>query len=436
MDPDRKIRLTVGTWAKGSRHRFSFFASDETQSTERSLDVDQLDVWAECKNDIVHLFADLDQKSRIDGDGVLLFYARRMFFDRLIEDFKLSQKTAEREALCNTRNLISDAQWKAIYHALRIRSRRPFNLIDFKSFLCFFFKLSSDFIECSQTCDRIAIIFHDQHKKEYDLQMKLIEYLFCPLDRAMTYKWQAPGSIEPLSSTPNLEYSEPQTPLFPKKLTQLIVWILSSIWELSVALLKHLAILTWRSLVLLSKWIVRHTTWKRFFAAILLLAALLTSVFIFRYFHPPANQAVLTHKAISSMDGLLPVKAVKKGRCNAPYRANGKPYRPMSREEAKSYRRIGVASHYGKEKAGLTVSGEIFEPDGLTAAHETLPIPSMVRVTNLKNNRSIKLIVNDRGPFTHGRLINVSDGAARALDFYKEGTTRVLVEVIDSQPNP
>jgi rare lipoprotein A len=108
----------------------------------------------------------------------------------------------------------------------------------------------------------------------------------------------------------------------------------------------------------------------------------------------------------------------------------------MTREEAKSYRRIGVASHYGKEKAGLTVSGEIFEPDGLTAAHETLPIPSMVRITNLKNNRPIKLIVNDRGPFTLGRLINVSDGAARALDFYKEGTTRVLVEVIDSQPNP
>jgi rare lipoprotein A len=107
----------------------------------------------------------------------------------------------------------------------------------------------------------------------------------------------------------------------------------------------------------------------------------------------------------------------------------------MSVEQARKYRQKGIASWYGyetlRQKGGhMTANGEVFDPNGLNAAHKYLPLPSYVRVTNLENHRNIIVRVNDRGPFVQGRIIDLSAGAAKKLGFYKTGTARVLVETI------
>jgi len=90
---------------------------------------------------------------------------------------------------------------------------------------------------------------------------------------------------------------------------------------------------------------------------------------------------------------------------------------------------IGEASWYGPEFGRRrTASGARFDPDGLTGAHRTLPIGSVVRVTNLRNGRSVLLTITDRGPFRRHRQIDVSLGAARALGFVQRGVERVLIE--------
>ncbi len=78
----------------------------------------------------------------------------------------------------------------------------------------------------------------------------------------------------------------------------------------------------------------------------------------------------------------------------------------------------------------MTANGEAFNPRGLTAAHKLLPLPTNVRVTNLENGRSIIVRVNDRGPFSGDRIIDLSMGAAKRLGFYEKGTARVRVETI------
>lgn len=76
----------------------------------------------------------------------------------------------------------------------------------------------------------------------------------------------------------------------------------------------------------------------------------------------------------------------------------------------------GIAATYS-DKSGKTTSGEAFNPENMTAAHRSLPFGTMVRVTNTKNGRSIVVRINDRGPFTRGRVIDVTPAAARALGF-------------------
>ena len=145
----------------------------------------------------------------------------------------------------------------------------------------------------------------------------------------------------------------------------------------------------------------------------------------------------LTREEIESIDDLPPKEAIKKGRVkNSPYVVHGKRYEPMSVKEARNYHEEGTASWYGYEtrrkKGGhMTANGEAFNPNGLTAAHKYLPLPTHVRVTNLENRRSIIVRVNDRGPFVRGRIIDLSAGAARKLGFYKKGTVRVRVETIE-----
>jgi rare lipoprotein A len=109
-----------------------------------------------------------------------------------------------------------------------------------------------------------------------------------------------------------------------------------------------------------------------------------------------------------------------------PYLINGVWYYPNVDYD---YREIGVASWYGPGFHGRsTANGEAYDMNDLTAAHRTLPMPSIVRVTNLENGRSIKLRVNDRGPFVGNRIIDVSRRAAQLLGFHIGGTARVLVE--------
>jgi len=120
-----------------------------------------------------------------------------------------------------------------------------------------------------------------------------------------------------------------------------------------------------------------------------------------------------------------------------PYKANpytvlGKTYFPI--QESKNYVASGTASWYGTKFHGQnTANGEVYDLYGMSAAHKTLPLPSYVKVTNLDNNRSVILRVNDRGPFYSDRIIDLSYAAAKKLGYAETGTARVKVEGIDPQ---
>lgn len=111
-----------------------------------------------------------------------------------------------------------------------------------------------------------------------------------------------------------------------------------------------------------------------------------------------------------------------------PYQIAGTWYYP---KEDYDYREEGTASWYGPGFHGqLTANGEIYDQTDMTAAHRTLPLPSMVRVTNLDNGRAIVLRINDRGPFAKNRIIDISQRGAQLLDFVNKGTARVRVEIL------
>lgn len=110
-----------------------------------------------------------------------------------------------------------------------------------------------------------------------------------------------------------------------------------------------------------------------------------------------------------------------------PYRIAGKTYYPSEQP----YSAVGTASWYGSDFHGRrTANGEVFDRTSITAAHPTMPLPSYARVTNLKNDRSIIVRVNDRGPYHGGRVMDVSQRTAEALDFKSAGTAKVKVEWI------
>lgn len=112
-----------------------------------------------------------------------------------------------------------------------------------------------------------------------------------------------------------------------------------------------------------------------------------------------------------------------------PYTVLGKKYYPMS--ETRNYRKLGVASWYGKKFHGRkTALGERYDMYAMTAAHKTLPLPIYVRVRNLANNRTVVVRVNDRGPFLHNRLIDLSYAAAHRLGMLGRGTADVEVTVV------
>lgn len=94
-------------------------------------------------------------------------------------------------------------------------------------------------------------------------------------------------------------------------------------------------------------------------------------------------------------------------------------------------RNVGEASWYGPGFRGKkTASGEIFDDEKLTAAHKTLPLGSKAKVTNLDNQKSIEVEINDRGPYVDGRILDLSHAAARALDMVEQGTAKVHIEIV------
>lgn len=110
-----------------------------------------------------------------------------------------------------------------------------------------------------------------------------------------------------------------------------------------------------------------------------------------------------------------------------PYVINGVRYTPQTHY---NYEAVGYTSWYGDMFHGRqTATGKIFHKDMLSAAHRTLPLPSVIKVTNLKNGRSVILVVNDRGPFaqTNRRIIDVSEKAARILGMHSDGVAKVRV---------
>ena len=116
---------------------------------------------------------------------------------------------------------------------------------------------------------------------------------------------------------------------------------------------------------------------------------------------------------------------------NSPYEVFGDRYEV--KKSSLGYVEVGIASWYGQKFQGRkTSNGEIFDMYLASAAHKSLPIPTMVRVTNLDNGRKIEVRVNDRGPFHDDRIIDLSFAAAKALGFSTQGTAPVVVEALDA----
>lgn len=113
------------------------------------------------------------------------------------------------------------------------------------------------------------------------------------------------------------------------------------------------------------------------------------------------------------------------------YVIGGQVYAP---NENYAYNEAGMASWYGPGFHGKrTANGEAYDQRAMTAAHRTLPMPSVVRVTNLDNGNSVVLRVNDRGPFAHSRIIDVSKAAAEKLDMIRSGVASVRVEILPNE---
>lgn len=170
----------------------------------------------------------------------------------------------------------------------------------------------------------------------------------------------------------------------------------------------------------------RNSTWILFLCVLLLSSCGGSSTDVgissksqYGNYHVPVSKTAV----ITSSEGTYKI--------GNPYRISGIWYTP---KEDYGYAETGTASWYGADfHNGVTANGEKYDMDAMTAAHRTLPLPSVVKVTNLSNGKSVILRVNDRGPFAKNRIIDVSRKAAQQLNFINQGTTKVKVEVLPEE---
>jgi rare lipoprotein A len=144
------------------------------------------------------------------------------------------------------------------------------------------------------------------------------------------------------------------------------------------------------------------------------------------------------------INGLTPIKdyqlkekqvnsdsSVAKNTAAGSYKVKGKKYYTLSSKMAKGFIQTGLASWYGPGFHGKkTANGEIYNQNAMTAAHKTLPLSTMIKVTNLENMKSIIVRINDRGPYYGNRILDLSKKAADALGISKHGTGKIKLQVI------
>ncbi|MEI7931723.1 MAG: septal ring lytic transglycosylase RlpA family protein, partial [Alphaproteobacteria bacterium] len=170
----------------------------------------------------------------------------------------------------------------------------------------------------------------------------------------------------------------------------------------------------------------KHLTGGALFASALLPLAACSSV----PSAPLATRLGTTTPAIAVAIPAGEIAAIPK--VGRPYEIRGQWYTPA---EQPDYDETGTGSWYGEAFQGKpTANGEVFDMNQVSAAHKTLPLPSMVEVTNLDNGKSLTVRVNDRGPFVDGRIIDLSKGAADELGVLRPGLARVRVRYVGPAP--
>lgn len=144
-----------------------------------------------------------------------------------------------------------------------------------------------------------------------------------------------------------------------------------------------------------------------------------------------SEPTIVTHSIVANVP-VVSSEARSVYKVGKPYEVNGRWYHPR---EQPDYDAVGTASHYGRSLNGTkTANGERYDEAELTAAHTTLPLPSYIAVTNLDNNRTVLLRVNDRGPFVNGRIVDLSYRAAEVLGIAGKGLGRVRVKYVGPAP--
>ncbi len=151
--------------------------------------------------------------------------------------------------------------------------------------------------------------------------------------------------------------------------------------------------------------------------------------------NPPCRLAAICSVAVFVFTSCFSRPGGHHGYQTRAYTICGQHYQPMSVEAALDFTETGGCSWYNESswlglKRGTTSLGEKVMPWHLTGAHKTLPLPCLVKVTNLENGRSLKVRINDRGPFIPGRILDVTPRAAKKLGFYDQGITTTRIEVL------
>ncbi|WP_323795474.1 septal ring lytic transglycosylase RlpA family protein [Nisaea sp.] len=144
-----------------------------------------------------------------------------------------------------------------------------------------------------------------------------------------------------------------------------------------------------------------------------------------------AETEFVVHTAKQVQNATSDGRPLGRYKVGSPYAINNVWYYP---QVDYGYVETGIASWYGPNFHNKdTANGEVFDQNAVTAAHRTLPMPSVVRVTNLENGRALVVRINDRGPFAHGRIIDLSRRSAQLLGFQRQGTAKVRVEILPEE---